>query len=235
MSQLGNVLRSLVFYVVFYVGTAGYVLVALALLPFGRGALQRVVLGWSRFHRRCTRWILGIRLVVEGELPSSRVLVAMKHESFFEAIDLPSLLPMPAIIAKAELLRIPLWGRAGELYGLIGVERDQGARALRTMLTQARAVIDAGRLMAIFPEGTRVPSGRRVPLGSGFAGLYKMLRLPVVPIALDSGRLYHRTWKRPGLITVRVGEPIPAGLPREELEARVLEAINVLNHPSSPA
>ncbi|VWX48990.1 1-acyl-sn-glycerol-3-phosphate acyltransferase [Novosphingobium sp. 9U] len=229
MTRVGDVLRSLVFYLAFYAGSVGYVLVALGMLPFGEGAFQRVVLGWSRFHRRCTRWILGIRVVVEGELPSKDVLVAMKHESFFEAIDLPNLLPMPAIIAKAELLRIPLWGRAGRLYGLVGVERDQGARALRTMLTQARGMIAAGRLMAIFPEGTRVPHGEVAPLGSGFAGLYKMLRLPVVPIALDSGRLYHRTWKRRGLITMRVGEIIPAGLPRDELEARVQDAINVLN------
>jgi 1-acyl-sn-glycerol-3-phosphate acyltransferase len=74
-----------------------------------------------------------------------------------------------------------------------------------------------------------VPHGREAPLQSGFAGLYKLLGLPVVPIAVDSGPLYHRRWKRAGTITFRVGETIPPGLPREEIEARVLAAINVLN------
>jgi 1-acyl-sn-glycerol-3-phosphate acyltransferase len=66
-------------------------------------------------------------------------------------------------------------------------------------------------------------------LQAGFAGLYKLLRLPVVPIAVDSGRLYHHAVKRPGRITYKVGETIPAGLPREEVEARVHRAINALN------
>jgi 1-acyl-sn-glycerol-3-phosphate acyltransferase len=85
----------------------------------------------------------------------------------------------------------------------------------------------------IFPEGTRVPHGSKPSLQAGFAGLYKLLGLPVVPIAVDSGLTYHRVIKRPGRITYKVGETIPAGLPREEVEARVHAAINALN-PSTP-
>ena len=83
--------------------------------------------------------------------------------------------------------------------------------------------------MVIFPEGTRVPHGQRPALQAGFAGLYKMLGLPVVPIAVRSGTIYHRRWKRRGTIEILVGEPIPPGLPREEIEARVTAAINALN------
>ena len=83
----------------------------------------------------------------------------------------------------------------------------------------------------IFPEGTRVPHGTRRPLQAGFAGLYKMLGVPVVPVAVDSGLPYHRAWKRRRPITYRFGEPIPPGLPRAEIEARVLQAINALNTP----
>lgn len=229
MANIGDVLRSLAFYAVFYGGTALYVLAALMALAFGREAFIAVVHGWSRFHRTCVARLLGIRVVVEGTPPRQGALIALKHESFFEAIDLPNLLHRPAIIAKAELLRIPLWGRVGGLYGLVPVERDQGAKALRAMLTAARAYVRAGRVVAIFPEGTRVPHGTRPALQPGFAGLYKMLGLPVTPIAIDSGSCYHRRWKRRGTITIRVGDAIPAGLPREEIEARVLGAINVLN------
>jgi 1-acyl-sn-glycerol-3-phosphate acyltransferase len=65
-----------------------------------------------------------------------------------------------------------------------------------------------------------VAHGTRPPLQAGFAGLYKLLRLPVVPIAVDSGRLYNRVVKRPGRITYKVGNAIPAGLARGEIEAR---------------
>jgi 1-acyl-sn-glycerol-3-phosphate acyltransferase len=53
--------------------------------------------------------------------------------------------------------------------------------------------------------------------------------LPVVPVAVNSGPLFRGFWKRSGTITYRVGETIPAGLPREEIEARVHAAINALN------
>lgn len=229
MGRFGDVLRSLVFYAVFYGGTVLYVLAAMAALALGRNAFIRVVSGWSRFHRACVAGLLGVRVRIEGTLPGEGVLVALKHESFFEAIDLPNLLGRPAIIAKAELLRIPLWGRAAASYGVIPVERDQGAKALRAMLAAARALTSEGRPLAIFPEGTRVPHGETRPLQSGFAGLYKLLALPVVPVAVDSGPFYHCRWKRRGTITVRVGEQIPPGLPREQIEARVFAAINALN------
>jgi 1-acyl-sn-glycerol-3-phosphate acyltransferase len=226
-----HIMRSALFYAAFYLVSVVYVLVALAVLPFASEAMQRVCKGWSRYHRGCARLLLGIDIRVEGELPTGGVLVAIRHESFFEAIDLPALLNRPAVFAKSELLRIPLWGRIGVAYGLIGVERDQGARALRKMLAAAREHRQQGRLLAIFPEGTRTPHGTIAPIQSGFSGLYKLLGLPVVPIAVDSGPLYHRWIKRPGTVTYRVGETIPAGLPRAEIELRVAEAINALNQP----
>ena len=97
------------------------------------------------------------------------------------------------------------------------------------MLTEARRQSDTGRPLVIFPEGTRVPHGTRPELRAGFAGLYKLLNLEVVPVAVNSGPLYHRLWKRSGTIILRFGEPIPSGLPRDEIEQRVWSAINQLN------
>jgi len=229
MARPGEVLRSLAFYLAFYGGTIFYVAGALMALLIGPQAFRRVVTSWSRYHRRCVTWLLGIRVVVKGTFPSADVLIAAKHESFFEAIDMPNLVTNPAIFAKAELLRIPGWGQAAAAYGLIPVERSQGASALRLMLAEARGRLTQGRPLVIFPEGTRVPHGEAPALRAGFAGLYKMLGLPVVPVALDSGPLYHHKWKRRGIITISVGETIPAGLPRAEIEARVHAAINGLD------
>ncbi|MCT2559943.1 1-acyl-sn-glycerol-3-phosphate acyltransferase [Tsuneonella sp. YG55] len=228
------VLRSLVFYPVFYLGSLWYTSLSLVVLPFDTPRFRRVVRGWARFQRWCVTRILGIDIREEGERPDYPALYAIKHESFFEAIDLPALLDTPAVFAKEELFRIPLWGASARAYGIVPVERNQGARALRAMLAAARFHAEAGRPLAIFPEGTRVPHGTRPPLQAGFAGLYKLLGLPVVPVAVDSGPLYHRAIKRRGTITYRFGEPVPPGLPRAEAEARVHAAMNALNRPLSP-
>lgn len=223
------VLRSLAFYAVFYAGSAYYVLASVLAVIFAPRHLRRFPDAWSRFHRACLRVLLGITVRETGARPPGTVLYAIKHESFFEAIDLPSLLDHPVPFAKEELYRIPGWGRAARAYGSVTVYRDQGAKGLRRMLADARRFIGTGRPLAIFPEGTRVAHGTRPPLQAGFAGLYKLLGLPVVPVAVNSGPLYHRWWKRPGTITLQFGEPIEPGLPREEIEARVHAAINLLN------
>ncbi|MET0250608.1 MAG: lysophospholipid acyltransferase family protein [Novosphingobium sp.] len=227
--RLGEIVRSVVFYAAFYGGTVPIVLAALVTLPFSTRAFKASVHSWSRYHRFCARVLLGIGVRCEGRPSVGAVLYALRHESFFEAIDLPTLLPEPVVFAKAELLRLPFWGAAGLRYGLVPVERDQGARALRAMVTAAKSFAATGRPLAIFPEGTRVAPGSSPPLQAGFAGLYKLIGLPVVPVAVASGGLYHRWWKRPGTVVFRFGEPIPAGLSRNEIEERVRTAIDALN------
>ena len=224
-----SVVRSLVFYFVFYAMSAVFSFGTLLALPLGGEYFRSVPDAWSRFHRWCVQSILGIDVVEQGERPAGAALYAFKHEAFFEAIDIATSLRRPVPFAKEELYRIPLWGRAAKAYGSVPVAREEGASALRRMLSEARRFAATGRPLVIFPEGTRVPHGTRPPLRSGFAGIYKLLGLPVVPVAVNSGPLYHRRWKKRGTIIMRFGEPIPPGLPREEIEARVHHAINVLN------
>jgi 1-acyl-sn-glycerol-3-phosphate acyltransferase len=229
LSTLLAALRSLVFYVLFYGGSALLVSASVVAVTLRPAWLGDIVGRWGDWHLWCTEKLLGIRVVLEGELPQGPVLIAVKHESFFEAIDTPRLFTRPAVFAKQELFRIPGWGYSALVYGLIPVAREEGAKTLRQMLALAKQRVDEGRPLVIFPEGTRVAVGTRPPLQAGFAGLYKLLKLPVVPIAVDSGRLYHHVVKRKGQITYKVGETIPAGLPREEVEAKVHAAINALN------
>ncbi|MFY7745625.1 MAG: lysophospholipid acyltransferase family protein [Erythrobacter sp.] len=229
MSWLVAALRSLAFYLLFYGGSALLVIASVVAVVARPHALRGVVARWGDWHLWCVRRLLGIEVVLDGALPQGPVLIAVKHEAFFEAIDTPRLFAFPAVFAKQELFRIPGWGHSALVYGLIPVAREEGAKTLRQMLATAKERVEAGRPLVIFPEGTRVAHGARPPLQAGFAGLYKLLRLPVVPIAVDSGATYHHVVKRPGRITYKVGETIPAGLPRDEIEARVHAAINALN------
>ena len=229
MNWLGAALRSAVFYVLFYGGSILLVIASVVAIIARKDRLPAVVATWGQWHLWCVENLLGITVVLDGALPHGPVLIAVKHESFFEAIDTPRLLEHPAVFAKQELFSIPGWGHSALTYGLIPVARGEGAKTLRAMLALAKQRVGEGRPLVIFPEGTRVAQGERQPLQAGFAGLYKLLRLPVVPIAVDSARTYHHLVKRPGQITYKVGETIPAGLPRADVEARVHAAINALN------
>jgi 1-acyl-sn-glycerol-3-phosphate acyltransferase len=229
------VLRSALFALVFYAGSVAYVLTGVALIPLGRKPVRAVARGWARFHRRCCAWILGIHTRIEGEIPPGAILFASKHQSMFETTDLVVILDTPRIVMKQELAYIPLWGLLTRRYGMIVVDRAGGATALRQMVKEGEDARAEGRPIVIFPEGTRVPPGERPALQAGFAGLYRALGLPVVPVALDSGQVYppRRFTKRAGIVTFRFGEPIPPGLKRGEIEARVYEAINSLESGAS--
>lgn len=226
-------LRSVLFTVLFYTGSVVAVLLALPAALIGRAPLLRLTFGWARWHRVCARYVLGIRTRIEGAPPVGPALVASKHQSMFETIEMLLLLDEPAVVLKRQLADIPGWGRVARSYGVIPVDREGGAAALRRMLKAARKSAADGRPILIFPEGTRVQPGEQPLLQPGFAGLYGSLGLPVVPVALDSGRLWPRRSfvKRPGWITIRFEDPIPAGLPRGEIEAKVREAINSLEGP----
>jgi len=230
-------IRSLAYLIAFYGLSVGFVLTALVAHWVVPSAVLPVATGWSRFHRGCARWLLGQKVRVEGDLPHGQYLYIVKHESMFETIDLLCLFDRPAIAAKRELLDIPLWGGLARDYGLLPVERSAGASALRALRAAARKANAQGRPICLFPEGTRVPHGEAPPLRAGFAGLYAVLGLPVVPIAVDSGRLSPRGHflKRAGVITYKIGEVVPPGLDRKEAEARVHAAINALNRlPDQP-
>jgi len=225
-----NVVRSALYALVFYSWTAIAVFLAYPISLFGERAARGWAHAWARYHRWCCAWILGIRSRIEGTPPKGAVLVAAKHQSMFETIEIMLMLDEPAMVLKRELAKIPFWGWIVTAYGAIPVDRAGGAVALRQMMRAAEAAIQHGRPILIFPEGTRVAPGETPPLQPGFVGLYRALKLPVVPVALDSGRLWprRRFAKRPGIVTMRFGEPIPPGLKRAEIEARVHAAINAL-------
>ena len=222
-------LRSLIYAAIFYPVTFLWVLVGVPASLLGRKQTLAIVLGWVNFHHWLARHVLGIRVHLEGEIPAGSNLIAVKHQSMFETLEMVRLGRQPIIILKKELADIPLFGFMTRRYGVIAVERSAGPKALRALVQEGRQAVAGGRSVIIYPEGTRVAVGEAPPLKSGFAALYRALGLPVIPVAMDSGRVWGRGLvHRRGTVTFKVGDPIPPGLPRAEIEARVHAAINAL-------
>ncbi|MEO5773664.1 MAG: 1-acyl-sn-glycerol-3-phosphate acyltransferase [Sphingomicrobium sp.] len=224
-----QLVRSFIYALLFYAGTLAFCAIGLAAGLFGTGPMRAMVTAWARFNHWAVRHVLGIRIEVEGRIQPGPALIAVKHQSMFETVEMVLIADAPVIVLKRELTRIPLFGWITRCYGIIPVDREAGAKALREMLTLGRKAADARRPIIIYPEGTRVRPGETPDLRPGFAGLYRGLGVPVVPVAVNSGRLWGRGLvKQPGVIRFVIGDPIPAGLKREEVERRVHEAINVL-------
>ena len=223
-------IRSLLFAAIFYPATLLWVVVGIVASLFGRRPTLAVVLSWVDLGHWLARHVLDIRIRVEGRIPPGPHLIAVKHESMLETIEMVRLSNLPVIVIKRELADLPLFGLMTRRYGVIPVDRSAGAKALRNLVSEGERAIATGRPVIIYPEGTRVHVGEAPELKSGFAALYRALGLPVVPVAVDSGRLWGRGLvHQAGTVTIRIGATIPPGLKRDEIEARVHAAINALN------
>lgn len=222
------VLRTSLFYLLFGLFSLLVVPLAATLAPLSDRLLRASARFWAAGFVWMARVLLGMRLVVRGRVPQSGVLVASKHQSYYEAIATLHLFDNPAVVMKAQLRKIPFWGSLAARHGSIFVSRERHGSALRAMLRAARDRMEGGRLVFIFPEGTRTAPGARPAVKSGLFALYRALERPVVPVALDAGRCWVRGFaKRPGTITISFLPEIPPGLPRPELDARVHAAINL--------
>lgn len=224
-------LRSLLFNVAFHSWTA---VLALLAVPVA------IVIGppvWvfrlGRFWAGGVLWLLGLfcelkhRLIGLEKLPPAPFLLASKHQSAWDTMIFSQFLDNPSYVLKRELTRIPFFGWALLRVGCVPVDRSGGATALKSMVKAARARVDEGRSIVIFPEGTRTAPGSRRPYHPGIAALYKDLDIPVVPVALNSGLFWARRSfvKKPGMIELEILDPIPPGLPRREFMVRLEQAI----------
>ena len=225
-------LRSALFNLLFYGLTTIVVILCLPLILY-----PPAILRLSEIWTASTMWLLahicGLSYEIRGaefRATGTPVMYAVKHQSAWETLAMVLILPHPVYILKKELLRIPLFGWYLRRTGQIAIDRRGGAGTLRAMATEAKAALAAGRPVLIFPEGTRAPPGTTGRFHPGIAALYMQLKVPVVPVALNSGLFWgRRTFrKRPGRITVEFLPPIPPGMkPRAflaELEHRIEDA-----------
>jgi 1-acyl-sn-glycerol-3-phosphate acyltransferase len=229
LSMIGLWLRSLLFNVGWYLGTAVIAIAGAPVLLLPR----RYVIAWSLLWVDfCLAWLrLTCRLThrVSGRenMPTGPVIIASKHQSSWETLAFSRVFPRSAIVLKRELVLIPIVGWAMARVGNIAVERGDGGKALRGLVRQARAALAEGRSILIFPEGTRVAIDGERPYQVGTAALYRQLDVPVVPVALNSGLFWGRRKfiKHPGVIDVEILPAIPPGLDREAFMTTLRERI----------
>jgi 1-acyl-sn-glycerol-3-phosphate acyltransferase len=224
------VLRGLLFNALFYLWTALFCLLVLPVFPFlSPAGMRRAARFWERVTFALLRFTVGLSHEVRGRehLPPGPVIIASKHQSAWETLAFHVLVPEVAVGLKEELTRIPVFGWYLMRAGNIRIDRGAAARAIRSLVEGAKGAVASGLSVLIFPEGTRSAPGDPPDYKPGVVALYNALRLPVVPVALNSGLFWRRRSlvKHPGRIVVQFLEPIPPGLERkifmQTLEQRI--------------
>jgi len=151
------------------------------------------------------------------------VIYASNHSSMFDIWALFAALPGSVrFVAKRQLFKIPLLGRAMLAAGHIPIDRAGGKKAFEAYDEAARTIQRGTSSIVVFPEGTRSRTGELLPFKNAPFGLAIAAQVPIVPVYV------HHTfeilpkggWRlRPRPIRLLAGRPImTAGLRPEDRE-----------------
>ncbi len=225
-------IRSILYNVYFFGGTALFVVAMLPLMLGPRVWMQSAVAWLARSQAFGARWLVGLEFEVRGRenIPQGAAIFASKHQSAWDTSFFYIQCPDPAYVLKRELLKIPLWGWYTQKCQAITVDRSGGASALKGLVRDVQERLADGRQVIVFPEGSRAAPGHRSPFHPGIAAIYARTEAPVVPVALNSGLFWGRRsfLKQRGVIIVEFLPPVPPGLKRRdfmnELSRRIGDA-----------
>ncbi len=186
--------------------------------------------GWLRLAVTGGTVILGIQNRVTGmeNLPTTELgscVLLVKHQSTWETFSMVTLMPHPlAFVFKKELLYVPFFGWAMSRMDMIHIDRSQRAQAFTKVVEQGKRLMAQGVWVIMFPEGTRIPRGQKGVYKSGGTRLAIETGAPVIPVAVTSAKCWPRKAfiKKPGIVDISIGKPIPsAGRQPDELMREV--------------
>lgn len=205
-------LRSALFQLILLIVVIPYFGLVLATFPLPRLARWQVIAGWPRFALWLARHLLSIEYEVIGRqnIPREPVVILSKHQSAWETIAYTSIFPPHVYVLKRELFWIPFLGWGMALMSPIAIDRARGKDAIRRMIEIGGKRLAQGFSIMVYPEGTRTAVGRRGNYKIGGAVLAVQNHVSVLPVAHNAGLVWprHAFVKRPGKVTVVIGEPI---------------------------
>lgn len=216
-------IRSAIFIVQMY---AAMFIMALWWTPialFRRDAAFDAVHAYCMYVRRSAAFLVGLKSEIRGTVPTDEVLVAAKHQSFFDIIMIVSAVPRPKFIMKQELLWAPILGWYAKRIGCVPVDRGKRGAAIAKMVADVKAGSASPGQLIIYPQGTRVAAGASKSYKVGTGVLYDQTGQACVPAATNVGVFWprHGIYRHPGLAVVEFLPTIPAGMPQADFMTRI--------------
>lgn len=171
--------------------------------------------------------ICGLRVEVRGSVPDGTFIVCSKHMAFLDILLLARELPRFKFIMKAELKWAPILGLYAMRIGTIPVKRGKKGQAMKGMVSDVeKQSVEEGQTV-IYPQGTRVLPGVKMPYKAGAGVLYGRLGQTCYPVATNIGVFWGRRspYRKPGVAVMEFLDPIPPGLPIKEFLSLLEETI----------
>ena len=214
-----NLLRSIAHMLWMIITVIPWALAVLVFSLFGSSTqVYWLCAGWLRLAVTGGTVILGIQNRVTGmeNLPSTELgscVLLVKHQSTWETFSMVTLMPHPlAFVFKKELLYVPFFGWAMSRMDMIHIDRSQRAQAFNKVVEQGKRLMAQGVWVIMFPEGTRIARGQKGVYKSGGSRLAIETGAPVIPVAVTSAKCWPRKAfiKKPGIVDISIGKPIPS-------------------------
>ena len=209
--------------------TQMYLAMAILAVGFAIPALVSRRMAFAAVHLYCNwvrataRILIGLRSEIRGPVPQTEVIIAAKHQSFFDIILLCSVLPRPKFIMKSELIWAPFLGQYALRIGCVPVDRGKRGVAIAQMKEAVRKGTAQPGQLVIYPQGTRVAPGVAMPYKMGTGLLYDQLGQTCVPAATTVGVIWprHGILRKPGLAVIEFLPAIAPGLPVPDFMKRI--------------
>lgn len=181
-----------------------------------------LIKNWINISLAVLKYLCGLKYRVDGleNIPEHGFIVMSKHSSTWETIALQKFFDPMVWVVKKELTRIPFFGWGLIAMNAIALNRGTGRQAIKQLVSESRQRMDEGRILMLFPEGTRVQPGEKKPFKLGGAIVSEKTGYAVLPVAHNAGEFWPRhSWiKWPGTIRIVIGKPIyPEGKKSEQI------------------
>lgn len=206
--------RSLVFIVLMYLSMAVFALVFAPWALFSRTGAYTAMHGYCAWVIWSARILCGLRSEVRGTPPAGEVVVAAKHQSFFDIILIFHAVPRGKFVMKRELIYAPFLGQYALRIGCVPVDRGKRGAAIAKMKADVEKGTAYPGQLIIYPQGTRVAPGAKKAYKVGTGLLYEQLGQPCVPVATNVGVFWPKRslLRKPGLAVVEFLPEIAPGL-----------------------
>lgn len=161
------------------------------------------------YARKLSSWFLRLSTFfsteIEGKEDPEADMFLVNHQSDLDIGIMETITSRDlAWVAKKELFHVPFFGLALRIPEDIAVERESKTSLVK-LLRDAKNRLDKGRVITMFPEGTRSTSGKMLPFKSGAKVIADKYKLRVQPIVLMQTAKYYNIKKlyyKPGRIKV---------------------------------